>query len=361
MNNLFISAKLALVDFWNNLLLLSVLCSGLALIMFGLSFSLNLILNYEMNRIPALNKYTDNNLVKITVDDTNYIEDNIRTKDYILRFISENEDIVMASVEGFDIINSYTGYAVIGIGKFNEFYGIIDKGINKLNYTYFGSNDKNLGTQTQYNFIESSLPYISTSGRYLVVLLNEMVITGNIQLLLDNGIDGVSSVDLMKNFIFINANQATIDQFINEINSIDDSFYVFQEDLNKSLIAEVNKGLLKLTTLTAITLMMLVILLISIIKITCYICDKNIKMYTINLLFGTQLKYIGYRIFFLEMIIISISTILALLVIFFLNGNSLIKYVLIQSVVYLIIFPIYPILRLKRLELYDNLRGEFNE
>lgn len=355
--------QFAIQDFVEHIKWIGIICIGLSITMVSLSFCLNLLLGYEMQRIPALIEYNKNDLVKITMIDSHQsIQDEEKVVAYLLSFVESHSDTTMVSFQMTNTTLSENDKFIVGLGKFEDFYSINCER-DGICLTMFGDKRQLSNPNLDITYVQKPLEYISTMGRVLVVLMHDTVITGSIEEI--EKIRGTSfkASELLGNFIFVNEDQTEIDTFINELNSISPSVVVFADDLNMQLKENVfGQSFTQLIIFSLIMFLMLMGIYIGMLKIVGFINDKNIKSYTIHHLAGAHISELYFRALFLNLLIIIFASLGGAAVLCVIaGGNQLINYIVYQSIIYCVLFPIIPLLKMKRFKVYDNLRGDFDE
>ncbi len=356
MNKIVRQIKFAISDFVEYKIRLSLLSVILVAILIVSSVVLNIIVNYEMGRIPAHFKYTKNHqLTRVEVYSEGGIVNSGEIQEYIFNFIQENEDVVLASVQVDD-----NGMLVfIGLGIFGEFYNV-PKTQGEVSRVAYGKVDISEENKENYLIKEEPIQLISSFGRTIVIPMHTLVYIGEFNNLLELGLEQLSVEELLRNFIFVDASQDVIDNFINDINGMDNNLVLVLEDMNYELGKNLKNSLSLLFLMGIVILIGLVFVCTVIIKMVEYITDRKIREFTINLLSGANMRELCIRICSLSAIIVSISVIIAGITLALLQNFSISSFVLLQAVVLMMIIPMYPIKRLKKSDIYNDLRDDIN-
>ncbi|MFV0380063.1 MAG: hypothetical protein ACK5KQ_04470 [Anaerorhabdus sp.] len=354
---------LAFNDFSERKITFSFVIVALAIFMIASTFLFRYAVEYEMKRQKAANNIENKNeLVNLNVDYNGVVISN-QVQEYLYNFINLNEKKVMGAIE-FDMRENpgISNYGFIGFGKFVDFYSIPHNDLSEINYINYGTPYENLKLKNYFD-LDSSLNMISLYGQNQVLPIQSVFVVADFDTLTKEFPNELNSIDILQNITFVNSEKDLIDSFINDINSLDENIFISSNDLSEDIRREMNsdsKDFMKIVALVGLVFLGLYFLLGQIIA---HLTEVNIKKYTINLLVGAKLSDLFIRIFLLNLIIIFASTLVVAVTMITIDTRSLmyLPYLIIQTIFFTLIFPIYPMYRLKKLNLYKNIRGDLNE
>ncbi len=353
--------RFAFMDFIDYSRWLAIVCIGLAAAMSSLSL-MGYYIDYEVERTAIFHEYYDNSLVKVQYSTNHEFVSEKEILDYVYEYIDTHKKNIVASVDGVQLFANMEGYTIIGLGNFESFYGIKSKP-TQYNLTY-SSYESGEYEKELYPFIEvydEALFIMSGMGRIQVIHIPALYITGDIKDMIAGGLQNVTLDQLFSNFIFVNADDEVVDTFITTLNAFDENIYFTTSNQNDLLMRNYQIDLSRILMNTIIPLGGFLISILCLGYFLVYISDRTMKSYTINLISGAQLKEIALRIFLLNTIVILISAVLSFVYLFFMNQTQLSMFLILQTLLCIVVVPIYPIVKLKHLKLQDNLRGDFND
>ncbi|MFV0480016.1 MAG: hypothetical protein ACK5LZ_05550 [Anaerorhabdus sp.] len=349
---------LAVEDFWNYKIRLCIVVVVLAVLLVASSFAMHIIVNYEASRTSAYRNYTRNNVLQqVEIHTDGNIANESEILSYLYTFTKEYQEYVLGTV----LTSIDNNNVIIGFGLFEDFYNIKYRGENPVQIISYG--DPSINNKIIGEYIEETKPIqlISTFGRVLVLPFNELVYVGKFQQLLDIGLDKVTLNNYLQNFIFVNAPQDVVDSFVDDLNSMSDGIFINIIDVNSLLEDNIHATWSQLLIFCIVVLIAILFLCIVTSRIVSYITDCNLKEYTLNLLYGAKLSEVILRVILLNILIVSISVLLACVTLNILQVNQFNVFVFILAGIFIVLFSVYPVTRLLYSDVYSNLRGDFHD
>ncbi len=365
MKRLKINLQMAFGDFLGRRVLFSLIIAAFTLFIVGNSFLLRYTFEFELERREAFSVYKSNHKFSNLEVAGNGTQINAQAQKYVLEFINENEDIIIGMLQ-FDLNDDYyvNDLGFIGFGKFADFYNVPYKSLDEINLVSYGVISYEEYDLVNYTHVsDKGLNAISLYGPPQVLPFSGMMVVANFETVYKQFSNQMPINSIFDGMLFVDADQYLLDEFVNTVNDLDNNFFLkvndLSEDISREMEGDLGSFLITILIVAIIFFGMYFLLAQLIINIT----EANIKEYTLNLLVGARPSDLFIRIFLLNVIIIVLASLVACIAVYLMNPLYVVvfPYIFIQSIVYMIILPIYPMVRLMKMDLYKNMRGELSE